>query len=100
MSKKYTPEQLKVMRSKRITDLSDDDFRALFKSMSEKQLRDGRAKVIAELRTYDDDKVKQEKQRKKYWVLRRMRKLCTEEMNSRPLDSLMAEMFPRQLRNE
>jgi hypothetical protein len=99
MSKKYTPEQLKVMASKRITDLSDDDFRALFKSMSEKQLRDGRAKVIAELRTYDDDRVKQEKHRKKYWRLKRMLKLCTEEMNSRPLDSLMAEMFPIRLRN-
>ena len=97
MSKKYTPEQLKVLSAKDITDLSDDDFRALFAAMSEKQLREGRAKVIAELKTYNDDKVKQEKKRKKYWVLKRMLKLCTEEMNSRPLESLMAEMFPIRL---
>jgi hypothetical protein len=100
MSKKYTPEQLKVLSAKSITDLSDDDFRALFKNMSEKQLREGRAKVLAELKTYNDDRVKQEKRRKKYWVLKRMLKLCTEEMNSRPLESLMAEMFPKRLSNE
>tara|TARA_R100001440_G_scaffold16880_1_gene28548 strand:- start:438 stop:740 length:303 start_codon:yes stop_codon:yes gene_type:complete len=100
MSKKYTPEQLKVLGSKDITTLNDDDFRALFKIMTEKQLREGRAKVLAELKTYNDDRVKQEKKRKKYWVLKRMLKLCTEEMNSRPLDSLMAEMFPIRLRNE
>jgi hypothetical protein len=97
MSKKYTPEQLKVLSAKDITELSDDEFRALFSAMSEKQLREGRAKVLADLKTYNDDRVKQEKQRKKYWVLKRMLKLCTEEMNSRPLEALMAEMFPIRL---
>ena len=100
MSKKYTPEELKVLGAKRITELSDDDFRALFAAMSEKQLREGRDRVLAELRTYNDDRVKQERKRKQYWVLKRMLKLCNEEMSSRPLESLMAEMFPIRLRNE
>ena len=98
MSKNTDPH--KNLRKKRVTEVSDDELRAVFADMRTKAIREGIAKCREELKTYNGNKTKQEKKRKMYWALKNMVKLANEELNNRPLDSFMSEIFPKQLRNE
>ena len=97
MSKNTDPH--KHLRKKPFTEVTDDELRAVFADMDAESIREGIARCRDELKTYNGDKKKQERKRKAYWALKNMVKLAYEELNSRPLESVIAQMFPKQRYN-